>query len=125
MTPEKAEELIRLCEAHSSGKIIEYYSIVSNKWIEDKHFGFNVMDLEYRIKPESKLIPFTLEDNKLFRDKWFRKKGGTYLFTITKIMNSGVLVPVDYWTSHNISFGELLEQFEFEDGSPFGKYVNE
>jgi len=127
MDKNEAKRFSDILLAHSEGKIIQrskgngVWDDLKELWITD----LKSIDFILRIKPEPKLVPFTFEDNLLFRDKWFKKKGGTYLFTITKIMNSGVLISVDYWTSHSVSFGELLEQFEFEDGSPFGKYINE
>ena len=121
MTKEKAKELSDVLKAYSEGKIIEV-SNNGNQWAElnmsypDAIFKYN----QHRIKPKPKLVPFTFEDNLLFRDKWIRLKGKKPLCKFDNITEYGV--------KNNLgvaSYSELFKNYEFEDGSPCGKYVNE
>jgi hypothetical protein len=118
MNEKRAKELLPIIEAFASGKKIEY-SEDNSKWYgastpswDDKRF--------YRIKPEPKLVPFTFEDNLLFRDKWVRSKGLTALSRISWFGPDRIaLGNLDY------TYRELLYNYEFEDKSPCGKYINE
>ena len=121
MTKDEAKKLSDILKAYSEGKIIEV-SNNGSKWAElnmsypDNIFKYN----QHRIKPEPKLVPFTFEDKDLFKDKWFRLKTTGGLFKASYIDES--LITID--ASQN-SYSELMQLFEFEDGSPCGKYINE
>lgn len=74
----------------------------------------------YRIKKEPEYVPFTFEDNKLFRNKWIRVKNCIPLTIIKCFGPKGLLNDPDNW----ISYEEAFNRFEFEDGTPFGKLKN-
>ena len=121
MDRNKAKELSDILLAYSQGKLIQI-SNNGNHWVEwiatnpDSIFNYNY----YRIKPKPKLVPFTFEDNLLFRDKWVKTKGSTGMFKIMFYGNTTVVL-----NNNTITYLELLNRFEFEDGSPCGKYINE
>lgn len=121
MTKERAIELSDILLAYSQGKLIQI-SNNGNQWVEwiatnpGSIFNYNY----YRIKPEPKLIPFTFEDKDLFKDKWFRLKTTSGLFKASYISESLITIGA----SQN-SYSELMQFFEFEDGSSCGKYINE
>lgn len=122
MTKEKAKELIILLSAYLEDKIIQ----VSNNgehWVE-----FNMVSPEYifeycyhRIKPEPKLVPFTFEDREMFRDKWIRRKTDGCEFCPNEIYSKSVNIQ----TNNCVNYSDLLDKYEFLDGSPCGKYIDE
>ena len=114
-----AQKYINEILAFANGKIIEHKSVGSGVWYEDENPSF-ACHLEYRIKPESKLVPFAFEDKDLFKDKWFRLKTTSGLFKASYIDESLITIGA----SQN-SYSELMQLFEFEDSSPCGKYINE
>jgi len=122
-----------LKEAFENGKIIQYQDAY-NKWIDIKPISnlkpkFNGHISRYRIKPEPKLVPFTFEDNKLFRDRWIKKKGKQSLKRImTTFYNSVIIFDLDQYSEMEtlqITYEKLLLNYEFEDKTPCGKYINE
>ena len=114
-----AQKHINEIIAFANGKTIERKSVDFEIWCEEKNPSF-ASHLEYRIKPESKLVPFTFEDNLLFRDKWIYHK-------LNKV--PGFMKIISYNESNiHIEFGAVgyeyfLKDYCFEDGSPCGKYI--
>lgn len=132
MDKNKAKELSDILLAYSKGKIIQK-ELVGNIWKniielsgEDVRQATIMIRGEYlnlRIKPELKLVPFTFEDNKLFRDKWIKCIGSDKeLFQIIIINETFVCVEL---LDVPVLYQSLLDCFEFEDGSPCGKYIEE
>jgi hypothetical protein len=121
MNRENAIKLIPIIQAFANGKIIEYNDLNGN-WVSNKELGFNDDFNRYRIKSEPKLVPFTFEDNLLFRDKWvYFSKDCIYriiFYSKTGICISGL--EKQYYT-YKESFDKLI----FEDGTVFGKLVND
>jgi len=119
MTKDKAKELLPIIEAFANGKVIEY--LLNAKWSVATTPDWNP-DLKYRIKPKPKLVPFTFEDNLLFRDRWVKVKGCMPMSKILSIDMRGV-----YFGMKNdvMKYDYCFKNFEFEDNSTFGKYVNE
>ena len=113
-----AQKYINEILEFANGKIIEHKSVGSGTWYEDENPSF-ACHLEYRIKSQPKLVPFTFEDNLLFRDKWIKIKG---CFPLTKITSFGPK-GIDFYQKELISYRHALENYEFEDGRPFGKYI--
>ena len=77
----------------------------------------------YRIKKEPEYVPFTFEDNKLFRDRWIRVNG---MECITKVAYYDDKVISVGFDNKNIerTYESSIKVFEFEDGTPFGKLKN-
>ena len=119
MNKKEANNLWPLMKAYSEGAIIEFREKPELSWIEASYPDF-LKHNEYRIKPQPKLVPFTFEDKDLFKDKWFRLKTTSGLFKASYIDKSLIAIGA----SQN-SYSELMQLFEFEDGFPCGKYINE
>jgi hypothetical protein len=124
MKKEKAKELSDILLAYSQGKTIQFSKIGTDDWCDFDEDVF-ASYYKYRVKSEPKLVPFTFEDNKLFRDKWIKIKDKIYPKRIVNIMSNGVVI---FETDHHgdfirLSYEKLLSDYEFEDGSPCGKYI--
>ena len=123
-----AQKHINEILAFASGKIIEHKSVGSGAWYEDENPSF-ACNLEYRIRQEPKLVPFTFEDRELFKDKWIKLKGKAWLKRIVTIMTNNIVIfAVDKYEELDfihISYEKLLSDYEFDDKTPCGKYINE
>jgi len=119
MNRTRAIELSPIINAFANGFAIECKDL-NDKWQEISEPVF-ANSCEYRIKPTKKLVPFTFEDNLLFRDKWVRTKG---CIAVSRICWFG---PKEICISDGPSYTykSFLSNFEFEDGSPCGKYIEE
>ena len=124
MSREEALRYSELLKAYGEGKTIQVKSKIGTKWLDTLEPRFEFLYNEYRIKPEPKYIPFTFEDSKLFRDKWVYLKAQKTLTRIIHIQDD-LIRSVTIGTGEYFSYSELLRSFEFEDGSPCGKYVEE
>ena len=149
MDKNKAKEMWPIIKAFSKGKTIQIYidgtvegEGVFKGWKDIKNFDidyFNQNDFfkqlpssDYntsfkmngllRIKPEPKLVPFTFEDNKLFRDKWIYSKRNEFPGVLRILSYNNSNIHVEF---RAIGYSSLLRDCEFEDGSPCGKYINE
>lgn len=122
------ENLLKLLHAIADKKDVEFFDSenwlsVGDGWEGMSQLLFYIKDvssncINYRIKPEPKLVPFTFEDKDLFKDKWF--KFGDSISRIQYINKTGIHVGANHF-----NWIELLNQAKFEDGSPCGKYINE
>jgi len=128
--PEEEDPFKELKEAFKDGKTIEF--LCDKHWVEiERKYGasWQYGIANYRIKPEPKLVPFTFEDNKLFRDRWIKKKGKQSLKRImTTFYNSVIIFDLDQYSEMEtlqITYEKLLLNYEFEDKTPCGKYINE
>ena len=126
MNRNRAKYLTPIIQAFSNGKIIEYKSSSSNGWSTMNGDEFVILNnnYDYRIKTEPKLVPFTFEDNKEFKDKWVKSKSGKALQRIVQVGLDSVLL-VYGSNPFRYTYEELLEKYVFEDGSPCGKYTTE
>ncbi len=128
MDKNKAKELSDILLAYSQGKTIQYYT--GKAWIDIDNFVSGILKeasmdiggqyLELRVKPELKLVPFTFEDKQLLKDRWVTQKEFTAISKIIRVASNGVLVANDA-----ITYSRLFHAYEFEDGSPCGKYIEE
>ena len=129
MTKEKAKELSNILLAYSQGKTLQFNNKENALGWEDINtfdlfFIENFID-EYwllRIKPEPKLVPFTFEDNKLFK--------GKFVQYVKNDDNKNHYQIVGFGKEHiQLSSGKthfyetLLKEYVFGDGSPCGKYI--
>lgn len=74
------------------------------------------------IPKKKKLVPFTWEDRGMLRGQWIRKKECTHEIRITTILFDG---DDNKLRINGISAVDLLDKWEFLDGSPFGKEIDE
>ena len=121
MNKQKAKELLPIIKAFSEGKVIEFSRLNLEDWNVCENPEF--MDYnKYRIKPQPKLVPFTFEDNLLFRDKWIYSKINEFPGVLRILSYNNSNVHIEF---RAIGYLSLLRDCEFEDGSPCGKYINE
>lgn len=74
------------------------------------------------IPKKKKLVPFTWEDREMLRGKWIRKKECAHEIRITTILFDG---DDEKLRINGISAVDLFNKWEFLDGSPFGKEIDE
>ena len=78
-----------------------------------------MLAIQYRIKPEPKLVPFTFEDVDLLIGKAVKSKTKNVITLIQVVYPKNVMMH----GFDTISYYCLLQNWEFIDGSPCGKYV--
>lgn len=125
MKREEVKLLLPIAQAYAEGKTIQMNlnaSTKSPKWNDVKEPDFIFDSKYYRIKPESKLVPFTFKDNLLFRDKWIYEKSGKVPGVIRIISYNDANVHTEFQA---IGYIYLLDNYCFEDGSPCGKIIEE
>ena len=98
--------------AFAEGKAIQARSLGGKLWVAAENPQFANDRYEFRIKPESKYIPFTFEDRDIFRGKWVRRKKDSAEFIIHNISRNYVI---------GYRWEEAYIELEFIDGTPFGK----
>lgn len=74
------------------------------------------------IPKKKKLVPFTWEDREMLRGKWIRKKEYTHEMRITNIFFDGDDKELRI---NGISAANIFDKWEFLDGSPCGKEIDE
>ena len=119
MIPKKLKKLLPFIQAYLNDERVQIKII--NEWHDIKDMSsFCAFNNEFRIFEEPKLVPFTFEDNLLFKDKWLIFKNDRFMCKIIEFDKKEV-----YFKAHNYTYYDLLNMFTFEDGSPCGKYINE
>lgn len=116
-------------KAYAEGKEIQfkdtYYAFgVWEDFDQSKTLSFNWSTHSYRVRPESKYIPFTYEDREQLRGKWVKYKDGgspnKREHVITGIDVNGITTQTD-----RFSYAQLLEIMIFTNDVPCGKIVEE
>lgn len=74
------------------------------------------------IPKKKKLVPFTWEDREMLRGKWIRKKECAHEMRITNIFFDGDDKELRI---NGISAANIFDKWEFLDGSPCGKEIDE
>ena len=140
MTKEKSKELSELLKAYSEGKTIQMLirqgcsvdgiTVSADTWFDIKVEDINYKEFDneelykYRIEPEPKLVPFTFEDSHLFLNKVVK---GKTPHSDSRSKSVAVSCNDDFvWLGSlaiGLRYSFFLDEFEFEDGSPCGKYV--
>lgn len=115
------KEAAEIMLAASDGKAIEWRRKDNETWITlAKPHDLSEWiwgTYEYRIKPEPRLEPYTLET--FPREAWFKIKNDSQLYRAVKIGTGGIEI---YGPGH-VTFKKLLSDWQHEDGSPCGKEV--
>lgn len=102
---------------------IEYTTHNSSVWVL-MNFDIDKLPLiladytKFRLKGKAKYVPYSFEDNKLFRDKWFQENSSSFRFKIEAYSKKYVVI-----SNENITYSNFFHQFKDEDGSPAGKLV--
>lgn len=115
MTREGAKKYLEMIKVFAEGKTIQYYSGLSEKWLDLANPEFSI-NVEYRLKPEPKAVPFNMETIKPYRDKWFKNKYSKSYVRILDFNDTWINVDGPF----KITYAQFLEAYTFEDGSPCG-----
>ena len=132
MTQEEAKEAIKVMSAYVNGKTIQYLDD-DGRWVDTPNPVFDWSRWEYRVNPESKYRPF--------KDKaecWQEmQKHHPFGWVIDKLENFQHLALVYSCDTNScdsdngdrvglsvaaisIDFEQMLKEFKFADGTPFG-----
>jgi len=119
MTQKGAIRWSKEIKALFDGKTIQEKNI-NGEWVNDLDPSFRESK-EYRIKPESKIVPFDYSDAENLIGKAVKTKTSKRFCTITAIeYEYGITINSDV-----LQFEELFQYYTFLDGSPCGKVVEE
>lgn len=109
------KEIIEVVQAHSEGKLIQYWSKSLKKWLDCKDGGpiWDFSSFDYRVKSESKVRPY-----KDIYECWMDMRKhepfgwlfGTKDHRYYQIINIDGNTNWEYW----------LDNYTYVDGSPFG-----
>ena len=118
---EPIKELLLLMQAFLGGKTIQWCN--NGTWIDDNHPVFNDDLKYYRIKKDPEFIPFTFEDNLLFRDKWIKNKdlNDKSIYRIIIVNNNFIGILDNMNKTSFIAYNTMFKYYKFEDGSICGK----
>ena len=124
MTREEAKKFLPIIQAYAEGKIIQSRCIKGDTslWYDDEDPSFDD-DFEYRIKPEPKYRPFSnaeecwAEMQKHQPFGWVQDKVSKAFYSIVFLNIKNI-----YIGTSNIShdYTDILFNFTFADGTPFG-----
>ena len=122
MISDRAKELMPIIQAFANGEEIQVFN--SNKiWQSVYNVAFDDYS-KYRIKPKPKLVPFTFEDRQYFKNLWVKSKEHDTLNSLVQISKDDVLMTYGV-KNIRVTYSQLLKNYEFEDNSPCGKYIND
>ena len=118
LTPEQFESVKAFAWAvkNDSVKDTERLYSISRKWEQNKDAFYT--NVNYRIKPQPKLVPFDFGDAEKLKGSWVKVKKGKVegCWQINGITQLGVR-----FASNGYTFQTLLDEYEFTNGSPCGK----
>ena len=87
----------------------------SDAWHDTKEPEFHDSQ-DYRIKPESQLIPFDFSDAEILIGRAVKSNDGKIVSVITDLTRNTV-----WMSASDKSYNELLSEFTFLNGTPCGK----
>ena len=127
MNRNQAKELLPIRQAYAEGKAIESRCIKGDKslWYDDEDPSFDD-DLEYRIKPEQKYLPFK-DAEECWHEMLKHKPFGWVKSTLFKDFALVKRVTTLYVEINRdiIDYKDALEKFTFADNNNFGVKVEE
>lgn len=123
MDRNKTKQLLPIIKAFSEGKLIQSRCIKGDKslWYDDEDPSFDD-DFEYRIKPEPKYRPFKdaeecwAEMLKHHPFGWVKDKE-TPKFLVCKALGNLFFIGIE---DKPYNYKEVLRDYTFADGTPFG-----
>lgn len=125
MNRNQAKELLPIIQAYAEGKAIESRCIKGDKslWYDDEDPSFDD-DLEYRIKPEQKYLPFK-DAEECWQEMLKHKPFGWVKSTLFKDLALVKRVTTLYVEINRdiIDYKDALEKFTFADDTNFGVKV--
>ena len=125
MTREEAKQLLPIIQAFAEGKALESRCIKGYKslWYDDEDPSFD-NDLEYRLKPEPKYLPFKnaeecfAEMQKHQPLGWVKDKKDGHYVLITGVDDDTCGMSLNGNAAWSLS--GIMDLFTFSDGTPFG-----
>ena len=128
MTREEAKRIVNLysiIEAYANGETIEAFNEPTGEWREHEKYSFTWSPEHYRIKPKPEFRPFKnlaecLEEMK--KHDCF----GWVINKYTKIPINMILICdhfcrfIDEEQNYDCDYKEMLKDYTFLDGTPFG-----
>ena len=130
MTREEAKQLLPIIQAFAEGKAIESRCIKGDKslWYDDEDPSFD-NDLEYRLKPEPKYLPFKNAEEcwqeMLNHHPFGWLKGDKCFYTIVSVSNIDVSMANVSGDIVTLDFSDVMEDNTFSDGVPFGVKIED
>ena len=130
MTREEAKQLLPIIQEFAEGKAIESRCIKGDKslWYDDEDPSFD-NDLEYRLKPEPKYLPFKNAEEcwqeMLNHHPFGWLKGDKCFYNIVSVSNIDVSMANVSGDIVTLDFSDVMEDNTFSDGVPFGVKVEE
>ena len=124
MNRKEAKELMPIIQAFAEGKAIESRCIKGDKslWYDDEDPSFDD-DLEYRIKPEQKYLPFK-DAEECWQEMQKHQPFGFMKFKDTEsgyYMLTGISRGVGVGINDSLfSYDRVFDDYTFADGTPFG-----
>ena len=118
MEREEAKELLPIIQAFAEGKTIQVWA--NDTW-KDEDYPFFGPLCQFRIKPEPKYRPFKTQEecwNEMLKHQpfgWVRDSEFLSLHLINSITNMSIVVD-----ENTPTFQEAMNNYEFNDGTPFG-----
>lgn len=119
--------MIAVMQAFAEGKKIEVSPKGANLWVPAITHEWDWSDFDYRIKPEPKHRPYTFEELQecmakgkiAVKHKWHKS-----IYTITQVCDANSKEEkIQLSAFGKKSYNQLLEEYQWLDGSPCG--VNE
>lgn len=130
MNRQQAKELLPIIQAFAEGKPIEKKAILEDesKWREVKLPTFNIDISNYRIKSEPKYRPFANKEecwNEMLKHQpfgWVKDKNvkDDYYIIDGVYYSESFDYDVASMASGAFSYKELVDNYLFADGTPFG-----
>ena len=127
MNRNQAKEMLPIIQAFTEGKVVE--TKTGSGWISIENMSFAGNPNSYRVKPEPKYRPFANAEecwNEMEKHQPFgwvdnKKDRSHSLIAHIKTAKKGVYIN----GIGNYFFNDIMEEFTFADGTPFGIKVEE
>lgn len=127
MTREEAKNMLPIIKAYAEGKEIEIFDKTAKMWKTAMLPHFDCDTKNYRIKPEPKFRPFKdaeecwAEMQKHQPFGWVKDKD-TQKFLVCKALGKLFFIGIE---DKPYNYKEVLRDYTFADGTPFGVEVEE
>lgn len=119
------DEMCAVMQAFKDGKKIEckFSRLDGDTWDETVKPHWNWEQLDYRVKPEPKYVPYD-SVNEVDRSKWVKRKDIPSVLRAIIMMDT--IKDAVYITRFDwVTLKEFFENYEYEDDTPCGKLVSE
>lgn len=129
MTREEAKKLLPIIKAFSDGETIQHLDIINDKWEDVDEFVYHGRVKSYRIKPEPKYRPFANAEEcweEMMKHQPFGwVTGDKCFYNIVSVSNIDVSMANVSGDIVILNFSDVMEDYTFADGTPFGVKIEE